>query len=277
MLETYGINASDEDITEIKYILRSAFRKLGLPEEIVAPQLPFRPLLIEVATLSPKGCNKYSKLLKQKSDTRTNLARIQLLWNEELECTLSQDFWNNTYRLTAEIKFENKMKWIQYQINRHSLFTNYRVNKFKQYVSPLCDFCENFPELISHLYFSCEKVFNLWNDIRVWLGTLNLELPVDKKQLLFGILKEKSTSILNELILNVKYFIWISKFGSKTLSLSLFQKFLLNKLQVKKDAFQDSRSEKFEQFNNVYDALCRLLECPALPVAPMPDQSAEIE
>ena len=147
------------------------------------------------------------------------------------------------------------MKWMQYQINRNSLFTNFRVNKFKSFVSPHCDFCKNFPELISHLYYSCEKVVSLWNDIRVWLGTLDLKLPTDKKQLIFGIHREKISSVLNEPILTVKYIIWISKFGSRTLSLSLFQRFLFYKLQIKKDAFHDSNSNKFEQFTNVYESL----------------------
>ena len=88
-LQKYGVRVYDEDIIEIQYVLRSSFRKLGLHDgNLLAPQLPFRPLLIELANLSPSGCGIYNKLLKQKSDARNNLTGREHLWHEELECTL---------------------------------------------------------------------------------------------------------------------------------------------------------------------------------------------
>ena len=95
----------------------------------------------------------------------------------------------------------------------------------------------SFPESISHLFYSCEKVSLLWNSVSAWLNTHNIELPVDQNQILFGIQREQCNSVSNELIRYVKYFIWISKFDGKVMTLSLLQKFLRNMLQAKKDAF----------------------------------------
>ena len=68
----------------------------------------------------------------------TILAQRESKWHTELNCSFGSDFWNRTHSLAAGIKNENKMKFLQYQINRNSLFTNYRVNKFKNHKSPNC-------------------------------------------------------------------------------------------------------------------------------------------
>ena len=54
---------------------------------------------------------------------------------------MSLDFWRNSWYLVANLKYENKIKWLQYNIVRHSLKTNYIVNHFKPTVSPLCYYC----------------------------------------------------------------------------------------------------------------------------------------
>ena len=64
------------------------------------------------------------------------------------------------------------MKYVHFQINRNSLFTNYKVNKFKPNVSPGCTLCELEevndppPELISHLFYECVLVKSIWQEIQ---------------------------------------------------------------------------------------------------------------
>ena len=133
----HGSEVKQEDITEVKYIILSSFNRVGLEDgKVIAPLLPFRPLLIDIANMVPKGCSYYSKLLRHKSDAMKSLSRREQKWQEELDCTFSVEFWNRVYQLTADIKYENKIKWLQFQINRNSLYTNIKVNKFKPYISP---------------------------------------------------------------------------------------------------------------------------------------------
>ena len=118
----------------------------------------------------------------------TILAQRESKWHTELNCSFGSDFWNRTHSLAAGIKNENKMKFIQYQINRNSLFTNYRVNKFKNHKSPNCQneevtlsfplfdttdhlwsmTCEVHvtPELVSHLFYLSTFVLKLWTDVK---------------------------------------------------------------------------------------------------------------
>ena len=76
------------------------------------------------------------------------------------------------------------MKFLQYQINLNSLFTNYRVNKFKNHISPNYTFCQyevTHPELVSHLFYQCTFVLKLWTDVKDWLSTANIDISLDSK------------------------------------------------------------------------------------------------
>ena len=109
-------------MTEIHFILKSAYRRVGLAYDHQAKiDLPVRPLLIKIANMTSKGCNMYSKLLKKKVTASTSLAAREDKWSETLNCNFSVDFWKKVYSLTADIKFDNRYKWLQFQINRHSL------------------------------------------------------------------------------------------------------------------------------------------------------------
>jgi hypothetical protein len=94
--------------------------------------------------------------------------------------------------MASNIKNENKMKWFQFQLNRNSLFTNYKVNKFKPQISKYCSSCshiEGFSHLegVSHLFFDCDFVLKLWQEKKTWLATLNINIPLDRNKLIFGI------------------------------------------------------------------------------------------
>ena len=172
------------------------------------------------------------------------------------------------------------MKYLQFQINRHSLFTNYKVNKFKPHISPNCTYCiannnpTNHSELISHLFYNCIYVMELWQEIYNWLGTLNLVLPLERNKILFGVLEEPSNSNTNYIILCAKYFIWRSKFINTNLSLAIFQKYLFLKLNELKEAFiYRGKMSEFSKFALIYDCLSRQQECTELlDEAPTPTQ-----
>ena len=153
------------------------------------------------------------------------------------------------------------MKYLQYQINRNSLYT-YRVSKFQRHISPLCTFCvqagSQFPpsELISHIYFDCDHALNLWQIILNWLKTLNINIPLDRKALLFGLNDQAPTTIINYLILYVKSFIWKSKFQTKQLSFIAFKTFLKSKLDdLKMTYFLGDKESCFEPWQLVYECL----------------------
>ena len=137
----YRLEISNEDFVELKYIIKVAFRKLGLgDDDNICNFLPYQPLLLNILNLTKSGCTAYRKLLKKKSNLSRSQTKSEGKWHLELGSIFGIDFWNKTYSLTANIRHENRLRWFQYQINRNSLFTNYRINKFKNHISPLCSF-----------------------------------------------------------------------------------------------------------------------------------------
>ena len=193
LMNVYNVIVTQETITELHYIIKNALRGLGLPENLSFENIhPFQPLLIYIVNLTKKGCNVYYRLLRKKNNLKTILSEREGKWHNELSCTFGVEFWNKTYNLAANIKFENRIKYLQYQINRNSLFTNYRVSKFQQHISPSCTFCLQAgnlvapSELISHLFFDCDHALNLWQATINWLKTLDVNIPLDRKALLLG-------------------------------------------------------------------------------------------
>ena len=193
---------------------------------------------------------------------KTSLSNREDKWHRELNTNLSSAFWNSAYSLVSEIKFENRIKWLQYQINRNSLFTNHKVSKFNSNVSPFCTFCvqavpQN-PDLesISHLFFECSTVKKLWIDASNWLNSLDVIIPLDIRSLVFGIFDQPCISVPNYVILYAKYYIWTVKQANGALNLTGFQKYLKYKLLGLKSAYLLlDEAEKFNPWLNIFNCL----------------------
>ena len=272
----YQIEISEETLIEMNYIINCTFRGLGINQtNCISPFLPVQPLLINVSNVSKKGCGAFSKFLNKNKNLNTPLADREAKWHTELQTQFSINFWNKTYAHTAGIKFENKIKWLQYQIARNSLFTNYKVHKFKPQISPHCTFCTNIEnpphfELVSHIFWSCVRVNQFWQELVIWLGTLGVYLNITRNTALFGIHEKEITAKENYIILFSKYFIWKAKFTNETLTINLFQKYLFNKLNELKYALAYAETEKFDQWFVIHDYLSRLPSCTEQEAAPMP-------
>ena len=88
--------------------------------------------------------------------------------------------------------------------------------------APLCDFCEKELETIEHLFFHCTKVCTFWDDLKVVLNSLNITVRLDIKAVLFGILDIENTSTLvNYILLESKYFIYHCKLNKDSLCIRL--------------------------------------------------------
>ena len=249
-------------------MITTARQRLSIqPGCTTEPYYPSQPLLISIANLTRTGCSAYYKLLRKKKNLSNSTSIREAKWHTELGCIFGIEFWGRTYTLISNLKYENKMKWLQFQINRNSLFTNYKVNKFKPGISPLCSFCrhhENFPrsELVSHLFYECDYVQNLWLSIKTWLAPLNTVFPLERAKLLFGIHSEPCNSVLNYTILCAKSYIWKAKFTTKDLTLESFQKyFYLKLISIKNVYLLMGKENRFDIWINVFNCLSRLPGC----------------
>ena len=110
-----------------------------------------------------------------------------------------------------------------------------------------------------------------WQDLEVWLATLDTYLPLEKLKILFGIHEESPSSVSNFIILIAKQFIWRTKFGSKNLEIALFQKYFYSKLiDLRNALIYRERLHEFSIWNNIFDFMSVLPACTAETVAHMP-------
>ena len=75
---------------------------------------PSQPLIIAIANSVKKGCNKYYSYIRRKDNINSTVKEREVKWHQELGYTLGVRFWNTAYKLTADIKNDNYMKWIQF-------------------------------------------------------------------------------------------------------------------------------------------------------------------
>ena len=206
--------------------------------------------------MSAKGCSKYKTLMQKGLNFDYSMREREDIWHKELGSTFNIQLWNRMYSYVSKIKLDNRLKWFQYQVTRNSLFTNYKVNKFKQYVSPQCTFCGKNYEKISHLFFLCNHASSFWIQVQIWLGTLDIVFPQISHEILFGVSSSKNSVLINFITLCGKYFICKSKHEETNISIVNFKHFLHSKLKQLKDAFNYcGQIDAFNPFTNVYNSL----------------------
>ena len=115
-----------------------------------------------------------------------NMTLREQKWHAELNTTFSIIFWEKTRRLCASINFENPLKWLQFQIVRNSLQTNYIVSHFIRSVNPECFYCGLSSETISHLYWFCPIVSDFLKEIFPFICNLGLDFKSTHTQFIFG-------------------------------------------------------------------------------------------
>ena len=230
----YGRIVEPELYTELRYIITSSIRSLGVQEDDLQEQfMPSQPLIFNIALSSKKGCSLFYKILTKKSTLSNKIYQRENNWHNNLGTIFSIDFWQETYKQTASLKYENKLKWLQYQINRGSLKTNYIVSHFLPNVSPLCHYCGEMNEKIEHLFYSCRKVNQFWVDLEADLLQKLIHIPTTRAQILFGKHDEKPESVSNYILLAAKQYIWINKFKTPRTPLSVraFNNILKHKIE----------------------------------------------
>ena len=254
--EKFDVQISQDTYIELSYIVKTSLQKIGMRlDKLPLVQLPVQPALIAIATMTKKGCSSYYKLIRSKRNLSANIQEREAVWHTELGSVYGIQFWNKVYTLTSRIKADNRLKWLQYQVVRNSLFTNHKVNKFNPGVSPLCRNCPSI-EKISHLVWQCVQARELWDSIQNFINIQGIYHVFTLKEVLFGFLEEEMSSIKNTLIVFTKGYIWKTKHENSPLLFTSWKKYLKIKLEDLRAAFEYlNELQSFDQWSNVYALL----------------------
>ena len=205
-----------------------------------------------------KGCSYYNKLLSVKSALKNKMQLREAKWHAELGSTFSVYFWNEARKHCDNIFFDNKLKWLQFQVVRNSLQTNYIVNHFKPNIPKICSYCKvnSSIEVISHIYWFCPYISAFLNHISKFLSDLGVEYNPTKEQFLFGFQNTQAYQQKNFLSLIIKKYIWKSKFRTAILTMDRFKKLLKDHLCDLRYMFlTKNMPDQFNEWNVIFDVL----------------------
>ena len=197
-------------------------------------------------------------MLRKKSILSNKIGKRQYKWHGELGEVYSLDFWNSARNFCAKIIIDNKLLWLQYQIVRNSLQTNYIVSHFVRNVSPLCEYCQESNELVSHLFWFCNVARLFLQEVTYYFDQFNFSFIPSKTQMLFGFRELEVTDPKNYITLVFKRYVWINKFKNKQLNVNGFKSFLNSYVvdlqyifELKKDA---SKNTEWNAISNALSA-----------------------
>ena len=63
------------------------------------------------------------------------------------------------------ITLDSCYRSIQYNILNNVLYLNKKLFMLQKWTSPLCSFRRLSDETVPHLFYECDKIQNLWNDL----------------------------------------------------------------------------------------------------------------
>ena len=255
----FSLDISQEKYIDLRHTIKTAIAKLNINQtQLNYAIFPIKPILIDIALSTKKGCSTYYKILRKKLNFKNNNYLRENKWHLELDSRFSVMFWENARKLYASISFDNGLKWLQYQIVRNSLQTNYIVSHFMPEVSSICIYC-NSPgsfEKVSHLFWSCGKVSEFLNELFLFITSTGIIFQPSREQFLFGFCDESFHNPKNYISLLAKKYIWQTKFKTATLSLVGFKGLMKSYLDELKLVFEISeKPDLFVEWNIVYNCL----------------------
>ena len=123
--------------------------------------------------------------------------------------------WRETYLLASKCTKSTRLVEFQFKLLHRRLSTNEFLNKIGINDNPKCSFCDQEPETLVHLFWSCPKVASFWNSLNARL-TLSQILPENYTMnisVALGLMLDSSKSHqqLNFCYLMARHFIWICK------------------------------------------------------------------
>ena len=214
----YKTNLNFLSYHRVKTVIINAAKNLNYKiydSQLSDLQLPRLPIIHKVSCIQAKGCRAFYLALNARVWYGTSTRDCERKWQEVLETNFSVDFWDKIWKITKSALVSNKMKWINIQILRFILPTNYTVNKYKPNQDPRCSFCTTHLERLPDLIWSCQEVRGFWNMVGNVIAFYFPQFKMGRKEAIFGDINTKGDSVINTLLLLSKQFLWQQKFGSK--------------------------------------------------------------
>lgn len=212
-----------------------------LPRQSYNPPIP---MAFSIILKDKKGCKSIYRVLLGKQENPKSLQK----WKGDLANFPESQIKNNEsiYDLVFKVTKDPKIHWFQFRINHRILGTNYSLKKMNLVAEDTCTFCNNAPETIVHLLWSCDLSNQFWTNLENYIKDLcNLNFQSwNARDILLGNLK--LDIVLNIILLHAKLFLYYNKMKKQKPSIEAFKKRLCQVYQVER--YRAKKCLKFTEF-----------------------------
>ena len=131
----------------------------------------------------------------------------------QTEYNISQDKWENIYKLPFLVTIDTKTRAFQFKINHNIYFTNKKLYEFGiNRQTQNCTFCSEHIETLRHLFIDCKHVKVIWNDLQ---AIFNENFNDEEK--LFGLyekIDDSYSDLMSHITIIIKQVIHMSRMTS---------------------------------------------------------------
>ena len=252
---TYHINTNFLRYQSLISAVKSFMKRLDIRNDSVQKIYgPVIPSSIKIFLKSVKGSKDMYRILNYKKPTITPQEKWLIILNKNFIP------WRKIYRLPYNITKNTRLQWLQYRIAHRILGTNEFLFKIKIKQSNKCEFCKDTPETIEHIFWTCPKIIDLWENLNNWIYTMTqIELPLNMCIVLFGIIETNERNyIRNLIILITKYYIYRCKMSCEQVNIFALKNYLKENLTIEKFIF--NKNNTLEKVDNCWNPWTRILE-----------------
>ena len=214
---TYGIAGTFIEYSALINSIPRNWKNYLTDNIIVKNSYPQQPVWIAYLLKFKKGCSHIYKVFQNCLTSSHPMNCIQK-WNEETNVSQDIEIWNKIFTIPFKATVETKLREFQYKVLHRFLPTRKFLFKIKLIDTDKCTFCGTEVEDLTHLFFNCTHVKNLWQELKLWLLSLNETVnDLTVTDILFGIIGGQP--VINHIIMITKYFIYRSSISNTQLNL----------------------------------------------------------
>ena len=176
-------------------------------------------------------------------------------WESEIDCEILPKVWANIQNYVHVLTKCTKLRSFQYRLTNRILTTNVHRFKWGLINSPLCFFCNQYPESYVHLFFECDYVQKVWKCLSNWLYYFCfIHFKPTAYEIIFNRYRDSFQDFVNTIILITKQFIYAKKSLAEKLNVNCLLYKISNYRNLERyTAIKNNHLMKFEKKWSIYD------------------------